>query len=451
MHLLYKLISLNIHRKEYKFIIIEINMSKNLETSKLINLDEEINKKEIILQKEREKYEKKIQKFPSGSIVILSIIIWIWLVMTYNDFILIVVLISIVYIILILFTFNDESRDTIARKIISKREVNKYNLEINELNKKREKIAEYYNKIIEPILKNEWKKYKNIQERYQEETGELLEYYFKNSSYYENFISEEVFGEESINLDTMEENYEDEIIRYPFSKKTEELVFLLTEYLINKGYNEINFEISYYSIIQYLIDENITFFEKRLEKINLIEIVNVYLKRVEKPLSPINLCLLCKILDIFEVNYNTKDIENEVKKQLKNEKLRKFANKIELQEIINVNEIDNMDGYKFEKFVAECLRKKNYKVKETSLSGDQGADLIVQKDNKDIAIQIKRYSGQVSNKAIQEVVGALKFYDCDEGIVLTNSYFTNSAKELAKKNQILLINRDSIIDFLEED
>ena len=40
---------------------------------------------------------------------------------------------------------------------------------------------------------------------------------------------------------------------------------------------------------------------------------------------------------------------------------------------------------------------------------------------------------------LQEIVGALRYYSVDEGWVITNTTFTPSAIELAKKNDISLI------------
>jgi len=43
------------------------------------------------------------------------------------------------------------------------------------------------------------------------------------------------------------------------------------------------------------------------------------------------------------------------------------------------------------------------------------------------------------NKAVQEVVAALKYYHADEGWVITSGTFTASAKALAQANSVKLI------------
>lgn len=115
------------------------------------------------------------------------------------------------------------------------------------------------------------------------------------------------------------------------------------------------------------------------------------------------------------------------------------------QVLCTLAEIDKMNGYKFEEFMKQVYEQLGYSVCQTPLSGDQGADLILtSKRRKRIAVQVKRYSGKVSNSAVQEVVAAKGFYKCAEGIVVTNSYFTESAKELAKANFIDLVDRNKL-------
>lgn len=110
-----------------------------------------------------------------------------------------------------------------------------------------------------------------------------------------------------------------------------------------------------------------------------------------------------------------------------------------------IAEIDEMDGYKFEEFMKCVYEQLGYSVYHTPFSGDQGADLILtSKEKTRIAVQVKRYSGKVSNSAVQEVVAAKGFYKCTKGIVVTNSYFTDSAKQLAEANFIDLVDRNGL-------
>lgn len=95
---------------------------------------------------------------------------------------------------------------------------------------------------------------------------------------------------------------------------------------------------------------------------------------------------------------------------------------------------DNISGYDYEEQCADELRSMGYtNVKVTSKSGDQGIDVIAWKDGLKYGIQCKHYQGSVSNKAVQEAFTGAKYYECDVAVVMTNSTFTESAKDLAHK------------------
>lgn len=124
-----------------------------------------------------------------------------------------------------------------------------------------------------------------------------------------------------------------------------------------------------------------------------------------------------------------------IKNKIKKKKTTKFE----------IDKIDKMSGGEFEDFLEVLFNNKGYKVQNMPLSGDFGADLVVQKHNDKIAIQAKRYSNKVGLHAIQEVIGSMAYYNCNKGMVITNSYFTKSARKLAKVNNIILWNRDRFI------
>lgn len=101
--------------------------------------------------------------------------------------------------------------------------------------------------------------------------------------------------------------------------------------------------------------------------------------------------------------------------------------------------IDGLSGVEFETLIGRMLRERGFDVLGTPATGDQGADLIAKKDGRTIIIQAKCYQGSVGNKAVQEVISALIYYGGDEGWVITNSFFTTSAKALAQKSNVKLI------------
>jgi len=116
----------------------------------------------------------------------------------------------------------------------------------------------------------------------------------------------------------------------------------------------------------------------------------------------------------------------------------------------NTYSIHHMSGYDFEDYLADIFKSKNYSVQITKRSQDQGADIILEKLGKRIVIQAKKYSNKVGNKAVQEIVSAMKYYKADLGSVITNNLFTKQAKSLALTNEIILVDGFILKKIIEE-
>jgi len=101
-----------------------------------------------------------------------------------------------------------------------------------------------------------------------------------------------------------------------------------------------------------------------------------------------------------------------------------------------------MNGRNYEKAVARYLRNHGYhRVQVTKGSGDFGVDVLARRLGHRYAVQCKYYSRPVGVSAVQQVVAGMAYYDCDRGIVVTNTTFTRQAKELAEMNGVDLISR----------
>ena len=111
----------------------------------------------------------------------------------------------------------------------------------------------------------------------------------------------------------------------------------------------------------------------------------------------------------------------------------------------NIEQIDFMNGVQFEEYLTELFKTLGYRVKNTPRSGDYGADLILRKNRRTIAVQAKRYKGCVGISAVQEIIGAQKYYNADDIWVITNSYYSKSAINLASVNNVRLIDREGLI------
>lgn len=110
-----------------------------------------------------------------------------------------------------------------------------------------------------------------------------------------------------------------------------------------------------------------------------------------------------------------------------------------------MRKVDKMDGIEFEALLAEYFKLNGYHVVLTPPSNDYGADLVLGKGGETIIVQAKRYTGhKVGNSAVQEIVAAMPYYKATQAMVVTNSFYSKNAVELAKANNVLLWDRNDI-------
>ncbi|MCC6499462.1 MAG: restriction endonuclease [Anaerolineales bacterium] len=141
-----------------------------------------------------------------------------------------------------------------------------------------------------------------------------------------------------------------------------------------------------------------------------------------------------------------------INKALESKKYKDFVGKLKStssKKRHTIDDIDLMDGQEFEKFAAELFSKMGFETKITKATGDQGIDIIASKNGDNIGIQAKCYSSTVGNGAIQEAVAGKNYYRLDKAMVITNNFFTDSARQLAEANSIILWDRNNLMEKIE--
>lgn len=107
-------------------------------------------------------------------------------------------------------------------------------------------------------------------------------------------------------------------------------------------------------------------------------------------------------------------------------------------------DVDTMTGVEFERYCINLLVKTGRfnRAQMTDVTNDYGAD-IVAVDNEGIrwVFQCKRYSSNLNNRPIQEVIASMAHYKATKAAVITNSWFTDNAKVLGRENGVWLIDR----------
>lgn len=217
----------------------------------------------------------------------------------------------------------------------------------------------------------------------------------------------------------------------------------------------INYQDNNYSNIDNIssIDNIIKFWLESLAKDNVkVNNIDLYtIAKINDVIVQTNNELLLECLTNLKdwIKYYDSKVEYLRKESNRNRYLSGDFSKEKQAKAFKYSLINVETGEEFELYLQNLFRELNYKVKHCGKSGDQGGDLIVKKGNITYVIQAKYYTHKLDNTPIQEVVGAIRFYNANRGVVITNSTFTKKAIELANTNRIILINGDDLEKLIE--
>lgn len=232
---------------------------------------------------------------------------------------------------------------------------------------------------------------------------------------------------------------------------------------IYKLFNKKNINADYYEILNLFLEVIETNLDKEYDRI----LIPVY-KRISKRLGNgitkekvikefMNVPLenvytydfVSILLDKFNLKYEQKELEQLIEKIKEEVDLEEFELDLGSSQKLDIGYFTQLNGYEFEDYLKNLFKLLDYTVIRTSLSGDQGADLIVSKDNEKTVVQAKKYNEKVSNKAVQEIAAAKNHYKASKAIVVTNSTFTKSAIDLAISNNVELWDGEKLNDIIK--
>ena len=108
---------------------------------------------------------------------------------------------------------------------------------------------------------------------------------------------------------------------------------------------------------------------------------------------------------------------------------RRTAAKQRRYQMSHLADIDHMTGRDFEHYVCHLLVHRGFVATVTPASNDFGVDIIAHRNGQKYAIQVKRYHNGVS-LFLSDAVTGKQHYGCDCAMVITNSFFTEGAKEI---------------------
>lgn len=160
--------------------------------------------------------------------------------------------------------------------------------------------------------------------------------------------------------------------------------------------------------------------------------------------------LFLELLNKKNINFDENTLNVLIKDEFEKNELNVLEKELYCFDDTNfmINDLDSLTGHEFEEFIKILFNKMGYLTESTKLTRDQGADLIINKFGIKTVVQVKRYSGKVTNKAVQEVTAAIAHYKAENGMVITTSEFTSPAIELASSNDIQLIDRQKLEELI---
>lgn len=102
-------------------------------------------------------------------------------------------------------------------------------------------------------------------------------------------------------------------------------------------------------------------------------------------------------------------------------------------------DVSSLTPYEFEAYCTQLLNDSGWSARTTQGSGDQGIDIVGEKNGITAVFQVKQYSSPVGNKAVQEAIAGKAFASADLAFVVSNASYTPSAVALANASSVRLL------------
>ena len=112
---------------------------------------------------------------------------------------------------------------------------------------------------------------------------------------------------------------------------------------------------------------------------------------------------------------------------------------------------DHMDNSEFELFCCDILDKNGFtEISLTKTPEDQGIDIIAFKNGTKYGIQCKCVASIIGIATLQKVLAGKSYFECHVAAVITNQYFSEDAKVLAEREEMMLWDRDRLNKFISD-
>lgn len=116
-----------------------------------------------------------------------------------------------------------------------------------------------------------------------------------------------------------------------------------------------------------------------------------------------------------------------------------------------IDELRRLHHNDFEHYVKELFEAREYeKVTLRGGSGDQGVDILAEKNGERVAIQCKCVKGLVGTDKVRDLIGAMELTESQRGFLVTTGTFSIQAQTMVRGSAIELINGTKLAELIEE-
>ena len=105
----------------------------------------------------------------------------------------------------------------------------------------------------------------------------------------------------------------------------------------------------------------------------------------------------------------------------------------------------NLNGWQFEKEIANKYEDYGYDAIVTKGSGDGGIDIFLEKDGLRYGVQCKNHRAPVGPSAVRDLFGAMAHEKLDGGVFIASTGYTKGAIEFARNKPIQLLDINDVL------
>jgi restriction system protein len=119
---------------------------------------------------------------------------------------------------------------------------------------------------------------------------------------------------------------------------------------------------------------------------------------------------------------------------------------------LKLAQLANLTPEGFEEFVAELFEVMGHAVETVGGSGDEGADLLLERDGLRAVVQCKYHRGEgvIGSPQLQKFLGTIHHRHCHKGFFVTTRTFSLAAERFAASQPIELIDGPRLVELVHE-